>query len=248
MDNTSQDILERITNELESYHPSDATMKLVQETPIVLLVGISGAGKDTIKQKLLDSGKYHHVVSHTTRMPRVNHGVAELDGVEYHFISLAEAHKMLQAGEYVEAKMYSGNVYGTSAEEVKKAHEDEKIAITDVEVQGVAEYKAISSNVIAVFVLPPDYNTWRTRIIKRYGGEGVEPADLLGRMQTAVKELEDALAKDYYHFVVNDDLDRAVKAIDAIAHNRDQFTEKDVKVREQGQALLTSIRENLAEL
>jgi guanylate kinase len=37
-------------------------------------------------------------------------------------------------------------------------------------------------------------------------------------MQTAKTELNEALQKDYFRFVVNDDLEQAVAAADAIAH------------------------------
>ena len=246
MDHTSQDILDRITRELAEYQPSETTVELVQKTPIVLLVGITGAGKDTVKHKLLESGEYHHIVSHTTRMPRANKGVAEQDGVDYHFVSLEEAHRMASAGEFVEAKFVHGTVYGTSVEEIRKAQADEKIALTDVDVQGVAEYKQISENVIAIFLLPPDYETWQQRFIARYGAEGVEKGEAERRMQSAVRELEHALHTDYYHFVVNDDLVEAAHTADQIAHNHDQFNKKDDEARAKATALLETIKRYVA--
>lgn len=227
---------------LATYVPSIETLDLVRTTPIVLLVGVSGAGKDSIKQCLLMSGTYHHIVSHTTRAPRVNKGVPEQDGVEYHFIELNDAQRMLEAGEYVEAKLYSGNVYGTSAAEIQKAHDDKKIALTDIEVQGVAEYKAISKNVIAIFILPPDYDSWQQRLKGRYGEGGMDPAELRMRTETAVSELEQALAADYYHFIINGDLDKAVEAADKIAHNKDRFNEKDEEARANAKTLLSEIK------
>lgn len=242
MQDQCQDILERITTILQTYHPSDQTVELVQQTPIVLLVGISGAGKDTIKHRLLDTGKYHHIVSHTTRAPRENGGVLEIDGVDYHFIALDTAEKLLNNGGFVEAKMYSGNVYGTSAAEIQAAHDEEKIAITDVEVQGVAEYKAISPNVIAIFILPPNYEAWQERLRARYSEGKIDPTDMEKRMHTAVRELEEALKVPYYHFVMNDNLDTAVETVDKIAHNQDVFNRKDTEVRAQAEDLLDTLR------
>jgi guanylate kinase len=242
MQDPCQDILERISTKLITYQPSDKTIQLVRDTPIVLLVGISGAGKDTIKHKLLESGNYHHIVSHTTRAPRENGGVLELDGVDYHFVSLETAEKLLNNGGFVESKMYSGNVYGTSAAEIQTAHDEERIAITDVEVQGVAEYKEITSNVIAIFILPPDYAAWQERLRSRYGDKKSDPADIEKRMHTAVRELEEALKVPYYHFVMNDDLGVAVDTVDNIAHNQDIFNRKDTEVRQQAEQLLDILR------
>lgn len=206
-----------LKQKLENYQPSAATIALVKDTPILLLVGVSGAGKDSIKHKLLSTGRYHHIVSHTTRSPRENHGVLEQDGREYHFIDPAEAAQMLDGGEFVEAKIYSGNVYGTSVAEIQKAHDHHKIALTDMEVQGVAEYESISANVRALFILPPSFEVWQQRLEQRYDGDA-NPDDIKRRMQTAKHELEEALHKDYFRFVINDDLDAAVEVTDQIAH------------------------------
>lgn len=207
-----------LKQKLRNYKPSASTIELIRKTPIVLLVGVSGAGKDTIKHKLLATGDYHHIVSHTTRQPRENHGVLEQDGREYHFISLAAAEKMLDEKTFVEAKMYSGNIYGTSAVEIQTALGDGKIAITDVEIQGVVEYKSLAPNVQAVFILPPSYEVWQQRLKSRYEESDISPEDIKRRMQTASIELKEALEKDYFRFVINDDLNAAVEAVDAIAH------------------------------
>lgn len=210
--------IDQLQQKLAGYKPSAETVELIRQTPILLLVGVSGAGKDSIKQRLLKTGDYHHVVSHTTRKPRENKGVVERDSLDYHFIGLGEAEKMLDNGEFVEAKQYSGNMYGTSVAEIERARDDGKIALTDIEVQGVAEYKAISADVHAVFVLPPSYEVWQQRLRSRYGGK-IYPADMEKRLQTAKAELTEALSKDYYQFVVNDDLEKAVGSVDGIAHD-----------------------------
>jgi guanylate kinase len=240
------DILERIATKLAAYNPAEKTVDLVKETPIVLLVGISGAGKDTIKHHLLNTGNYHHIVSHTTRPPRENHGVLEQDGVDYHFIDLAQAEALLDEGRFVEAKMYSGNVYGTSAAEIQAARDENKIAITDIEVQGVAEYKTMSTNVISIFVLPPDYGAWQQRLRARYGDKVPDPVDMEKRMHTAVRELEEALKVPYYHFVMNDDLETAIETVDKIGHNQDVFNRKDTQVRAQAEDLLDVLRSKVA--
>lgn len=236
---------EQLQKLVDGYRIASSTVKLVRSTPIVVLVGISGAGKDTIKHKLLNTGNYHHIVSHTTRAPRENGGVLEVDGEEYHFISQETAVELLEAGAFVEAKKYGGNIYGTSAAEIQSAKDAGKIAVTDIEVQGVAEYKAISDNVIAVFILPPNYTEWQRRLHARYGAAGADPADIAKRMETAIVELEEALKQPYYHFVINDSLDEAVTVIDKIAHNHDEFNAIDVSVRDQAVVLLQELRSAL---
>ncbi|MCW1908353.1 MAG: hypothetical protein KIH63_003350 [Candidatus Saccharibacteria bacterium] len=210
---------------IASYQPGPEGVDLVKNTPILLVVGVSGAGKDTIKAKLLETDKYHNVVSHTTRLPRSNQGVMEQDGVEYHFVSLETAELMLRNKGFVEAKYYSGNVYGTSVGEIRLAHDEGKVAINDVEVKGVAEFKAISSNVVAVFVLPPSFAIWQQRISSRSGDNTLENIDK--RLATARVEIEHAVDVGYFHFVINDDLGATVQEVDDIAHGKLQKSQEN---------------------
>lgn len=228
-----------------SYQMSSETVNLVNSTPIVLLVGVSGAGKDTIKHHLLQTGEYHHIVSHTTRKPRENMGVMEQDGIEYHFIDASQASEMLQQGKFVEANVYSGNLYGTSAAEIAASKQEHKIAITDMEIQGVAEYKKISERVIALFILPPDFNEWQRRLNIRYGVSGANKEDMEKRMRTAIEELKEALEKPYYHFIVNDDIREAVKAADEIAHKGNEFGRVDKSFRIWAEKLLLDLESHL---
>ncbi len=213
----SFDIAQSLLNKLANYRVPPRAVELIKSAQIVFLVGVAGAGKDTIINELLKSGDYHYIVSHTTRPPRYNHGVLERDSFEYHFIDLKKAEVMLDNQEFIEAKLVHGNIYGTSIAEIQAAKDKSEIAITEIEVQGVAEYRAVSDTVLPIFLLPPDFQTWQARLQKRYGGE-VDEEDLMNRLQTAKAELQDALNKDYFEFVVNDDLNKAISIVDEIAH------------------------------
>lgn len=235
------DLHARLKQKLEHYKPSEATVELIKNTPMLLLVGVSGAGKDSIKNELLKTERYYHIVSHTTRRPRENHGMIEQDGVNYHFIDLETAEKMLDDQAFVEAKMYSGNIYGTSVAEIQAAHDAGTIATTDIEVQGVAEYMAIDAdNTKAVFILPPSYKVWQERFVKRYGGD-IDQADFERRMHTARQELEHALHTPYYHFVVNDSLPAAVAEVDRIATGTQVDTSEEIAARHIAKELCESL-------
>lgn len=210
-----------LAKRLAIYKPAEATIKLIKTTPILLLVGPTGAGKDSLKTKLLQTGKYHHIISHTTRRPRINNGVEEKDGHEYHFVDEATAGKMLADKGFVEAKIYSGNLYGTSVAEIQKAHDDGKIAMTDIEVQGVAEYKTLDPNVTAIFLLPPDFETWQMRLKKRYG-DVVDATDFRRRLHTAEEEIEQLLNTNYYTALINDDLDKTCQTVQTLAQSKGQ--------------------------
>jgi guanylate kinase len=234
----TQDLIDKLQN----YHVPSAAADLIRSTKIVFLVGIAGAGKDTVIGELLKSGDYHYIVSHTTRQPRYNHGVLEQDGEHYHFIDLDRVSDMLDNNEFIEAKSVHGNVYGTSVAEIQTAKDKAEIAISEIEVQGIAEYRAVSDTVLPIFMLPPNYNVWQERLAKRYGGD-VDNEELKKRMNTAKSELREALDKDYYEFVVNNDLNKTIAVVDQIAHGN-LSTEKNDEARQVAQDLLTAIEQS----
>lgn len=224
---------------LEDYKVPTKAVELIKEARVVFLVGTSGAGKDTVCRALLETGDYHYIVSHTTRQPRSNHGIMEQEGVDYHFIDLAKAEEMLGRGEFVEAKMFSGNIYGTSIEEIQKAHDTGKIAISEIEVQGIAEYKAISDSIIPIFLLPPGFETWQERLSKRYDNQ-VDPEDIKRRMNTAKVELQEALEKPYFEYVINNDLSETVSIVDSIARG-EHSDKKNERARHIAQDMLKKL-------
>lgn len=236
-----------LTAKLKDYKPSPEATKLIHDTQILLLVGPTGAGKDSLKQKLLDTGEFHHIISHTTRPPRINHGVIEENGKDYHFIDKQTAEKMLDEHAFIEAKVYSDNLYGTSVQEIQQAQTEGKIAMTDIEVQGVAEYKALDSSVIAVFLLPPDFETWQQRLQRRYG-DVVDQADYRLRLQTALDELKELLNTDYYVAVINDDLDQTHERIREIVDSADHKSKGDPEARQVANNLSNSIEKYLSQM
>ena len=226
---------------VEKYQVPEHARTIVDAATILLLVGISGAGKDTIKKRLLKDTDYVDIISHTTRHPRTNDGVRETNGLEYNFINDAQAEAMLRDEAFIEAKYVHGTIYGTSISAVKKAYDLNKIAVTDLDVQGVAEYKDISQDVMALFILPPNYNVWLERLHKRYATHEEFIDEWPKRRASAISELTHALEVPYYHFIINDDLDRAVRVINEIAKRGDSFNRHDDEARLGARDLLEAI-------
>lgn len=220
--------------------PAEAT-ELAERTKIALLSGISGAGKDTIKQGLLESGGFKDVVSHTTRAPRSNNAKMEQDGVDYHFINLDQAESMLKNHDFIEAKFVHGTVYGTSIEELRQAQKAGVIAITDIDVQGVAEYKKIAPSSISLFIVPPDYDEWIRRLKARYQTEAEFQQEWGKRRDSSIRELTNALEVPYFHCIINDDIDRAVRVCREIIMRPDTFIRKDDEARLVARDLLQTI-------
>jgi guanylate kinase len=220
-----------LQSKLTSYKPAASTIQIINSTPLLFLVGPTGAGKDSVKQRLLQTGKYHHIVSHTTRPPRINHGILEIDGEDYHFINMEQAEQMIDAQSFVEAKMFSGNLYATSAKEIEAAKAENKVALTDIEVQGVAEYKSLDPSAMAIFLLPPSFKIWQERLERRYG-DVVDAEDYTRRLQTALTEIDQLVNNEYYVAVINDDIEQTAQTIDQVVNNDAHANPDEAAARE----------------
>lgn len=198
---------------IKTYKMSESARDTIMATRLLLVASIVGGGKDTVVKELIKTGYYHRIVSHTTRAPRSNHGVLEAEGLDYHFIDDDIAQTMLDKHEFIEAKYVHGNVYGTSLAEVKKAHDLDKIAVTDIDIQGVIEYLDVKPDTHAVFLLPPSVDTWLARLGNRYGNLEAHRLEVQKRFETAKREIEHILEDDRFIVIVNDDLETTVKRV-----------------------------------
>lgn len=223
-----------LETDITHYRMSTATAELVQQTKLLLIAGIVGGGKNTVINELLNDTKhYHQIVSHTTRDPRSNHGVQERDGVDYHFISLSDAKRLLAEQAFVEAKYVHGNVYGTSVAELKVAHDNHKVAVTDIDIQGVMEYLEIKPDTHAIFLLPPSVETWLHRLERRYGDLSEHKAEIQKRFATAREEISHIMEDDRFIIVINDDLATTVERISQIVRGeRDRTSDYATTVAE----------------
>ncbi len=229
-----------IARHIRDYQPPDTAVDVVRSAKIALLAGLSGSGIHTIKRGLLEDDGFAEIISYTTRQPREVGGVVERDGREYHFVSEDVMTDMLRDEAFVEAKLVNGVAYGTSIEGVGQAA-TQGVAIADIDVTGVEEYKAMSDQVVAIFIISPTYDEWMRRLKRRYKTNEDFLHEWPKRREHAIKELTRALEVPYYHFVINDDLERAIAVTAEIAARSDIFTRKDDEARLAARDLLRQI-------
>lgn len=236
------DIKELATN----YKIDMSGINVVKKSRTAFVVGITSAGKDTIVKRLLDTGNYHLIISHTTRQPRINNGVLEQDGIDYHFVSVDQMTKLLANHELIEVNCFGGNYYGVSITELEKANADGKIATSDIDINGISSFCAIDpESTVAIFVIPPSYDVWLARNKQRYASEDLFQKDWQIRRNIAIHELETALTDQHYFFIINDDLDCAVELADKVAHRDSEVIScDDSAARDCAKLLLAAIQQN----
>lgn len=228
---------------LKSYEPSKHTVDTLKNMPLVLLVGPTAAGRNTLISLLVKTGRYHYMVSDTTRPKRVNNGIMEQNGVEYWFKTEQEFLDGLKSGEYIEAALiHDQQVSGANIAELEFAAKQHKIAINEVEVAGAEYYYRHKPDLVCVFLLPPDFDTWMGRI---RGRGHVNTEELRRRLNSAKYEITHALENDFYHFVINHEIHEAATMVDELAKGNKGSGTDQTEARKHAEKLLASVKNHL---
>ena len=120
---------------------------------MLVLVGESASGKSSIEKYLVDNCGYNKIVSYTTRQPRQG----EIDGIDYHFISVKQFESLNDQGFFAETAIYNDWYYGVAKEDCT----DDKVAVlTPHGLRQVSKIKGI--NIISFYIDVPR----RDRLIK----------------------------------------------------------------------------------
>ena len=178
----------------------------VEKPLIIIISGISGAGKDTVINLLRTRAEYdfHFVVTCNTRARRHN----EIDGVDYHFVTREQFLQMIAKDELIEYSSVYSDFKGVPRVEIEKAFRDGKDMILRLDHQGTRKVKESYPEAISIFIVPPDPRTWIQRLKDR-GGQTDE--DLQVRIRTAEEELAAISTFDY--LVINDRMEDTLKDV-----------------------------------
>uniref|UniRef100_A0A8C0B0X6 55 kDa erythrocyte membrane protein n=1 Tax=Buteo japonicus TaxID=224669 RepID=A0A8C0B0X6_9AVES len=120
----------------------------------LVLIGASGVGRSHIKNALLSNNpeKFMYPPPYTTRPQKKN----EVDGKDYYFVSTEEMTRDISANEFLEFGSYQGNMFGTKFETVHKIHQQDKVAILDIEPQTLKIIRTAELSPFIVFIAPTD--------------------------------------------------------------------------------------------
>ncbi len=228
---------------LSDYKVSEAGKALLGGTTLALLVSPTSAGRNTLIKELVETGKYEYIVSDTTRSKRQNDGVWEQDGIEYWFRTESEFLADLEKGMYLEAELiHQQQVSGISLRELKKAALHDKIAINEVDHDGIKNVHLAKPDTFAILILPPSAEAWMKRWKKR--GE-ITDQERRNRLNTARDIFKQVEERDYYKIVVNDDLQTATEKIRRIVEDGEYSEEEHRSAQALAAGLLAWVEREL---
>ena len=181
----------------------------IETTNILIVISSpSGAGKTSICKKLLElDDKIRPSISVTTRKPRNN----ETNGIDYIFISNDNFDQKVLDGEFLEYANVFNNKYGTLASSTNDLLDKDYDVLFDIDWQGTQQLSQKNSNILTIFILPPDKIEIERRLKKRE----TENSENIDIVIERMSKFEDELShwKEYDYVVTNDDFDKCISEI-----------------------------------
>lgn len=192
---------------------------------LFLVTAPSGAGKSSLVSALLKADPTVHLsISHTTRSPRPG----EVDGREYHFVTVETFEAMKEDNAFLEWAYVHGNYYGTSKKWIESELAVGHDVLLEIDWQGALQVKRLFPDVVGIFILPPSVEALRERLNKRAADA---PEVIARRLAGAGAEMVHAGQFDYV--IINDDFERAKDDLIAIVRaSRLSFKTQAVRERE----------------
>ena len=179
----------------------------------IIISGPSGSGKGTIVKELIKNPECIISISATTRDPRPG----EVHGEHYFYTAKEDFEKMIENKELLEHAEFCGNYYGTPKAFVDETTKSGKNIILEIEVEGALQVKRMYPEAVFIFVIPPSLKELRERLINRK----TETMDVIEKRLNRARE-ELLYFKEYDYVVVNDDLNKATRAIENIIEAESQ--------------------------
>ena len=185
---------------------SHKVLEISEEKKILVIVGTSGVGKDTLMNKILEkySDKFKKAVSYTSRKKRPG----EREGYNYHYVTKEEFLKLIEENKMIEFYFCGGNYYGLPKKELEDRTNFNKILYINIGVS--ATEKLLEYNVTANFItiLPPSLEALENRL----KGRKTESEKIIKERLKTAKNLIKAINESrIFNFkIYNDNLEETI--------------------------------------
>lgn len=100
---------------------------------LVILSGVAGAGKDTVKKEVVKRLEYVDTFPTVTSRP-IREG--DIPGVTYIFVTEEKFKEMIANDELYEYDVHHNKYYGVAKKQLQEKIEDGKVVIRDIDVNG----------------------------------------------------------------------------------------------------------------
>ncbi len=145
--------------------PSESDFGRDAYVPLLIVIsGPSGAGKDSVMQRMQQRGlQFHFVTTATTRPRRSN----EVHGRDYWFVTRAEFTRMIEQDELIEHALVYGDYKGVPKREVREALESGQDVVMRLDVQGAETIRRLVPEALLIFITTDSEEALISRLQER---------------------------------------------------------------------------------
>lgn len=176
---------------------------------LVILSGVAGAGKDTIKREIIKRmDNVKSIPAYTTRPPREG----DVPGQTYIFLSKEEFEEKIRNNEIYEYDIHHNHYYGTSKKFLDEGSRN-GIIIKDIDVNGTEILKSTLKDIkiVTIFLRVPKEEL-RHRLENRV--DKPSEGEIILRLNRF--DYEESKISLYDYVLKNDNLEKAVNIIEEI--------------------------------
>ncbi len=189
---------------------------------LVILSGVAGAGKDTIKKELIKRMENIETLpSYTSRPQRPG----DEEGKTYYFISKEEFEKKIENNEFYEYDIHHNNYYGVSRTLLNQKIKNGKIIVKDIDVNGTENLIKLlgkDTKIITIFLRVPKEELKR-RLEERI--DKPSPEEVILRLNRF--DYEESKIGLYDYVLKNNDLEKTIQIIMTIINNEYSLKEAE---------------------
>src|SRR4030065_1372617 len=194
--------------EIHRDHEGGEAGPWIRDGLLIVVSAPSCAVKTTLGKEVV---KYipdiQHSVSYTTRSARPS----EVDGSDYHFVSVGTFKNMIDEDAFIEWAVVHGNYYGTSRKELTVLLNSGIDLILDIDSNGAKQIRKTFRNGLFCYILPPSFAALRERLMVRKG----DSIDEINRRMKVAGEEGRAYGM-YDYLIINDNFDRALAELKSV--------------------------------
>ena len=189
---------------------------------LVILSGVSGSGKDTIKKELIKRMEnVESLPSYTSREQRPG----EVEGQAYVYVSKQQFEEMIKNGDFYEYDIHHDNYYGTSRKLLNEKISNGKIIVKDIDVNGTEHLKELlgkDTKIVTIFLRVPKEELKR-RLEAR--DEKPSPQEVILRLNRF--DYEESRISLYDYVIKNNNLEKTVQIIMSIIKNEENVENEE---------------------
>lgn len=181
---------------------------------LVILSGVAGAGKDTVKKELIKRMENVETLPSYTSRPKRE---GDIEGETYNFVTREEFEKMIEAGEFYEYDVHHNNYYGTSKKLLNEKIASGKIIVRDIDVNGTEHLQDLlkaDTKVVTIFL-----RVSKEELEKRLQSRIDKPSPAEIRLRLSRFDYEESKINLYDYVIKNDNLEKTVQIVMTILKN-----------------------------